>query len=411
MIRSLFDNPRLALVALWNNKLRSVLTMLGVIIGVFSIIVLTGLGQGIKKDIASEINQLGSNIIIVLSGKVQTSQGGFNPAASIGASTLTEDDVEAIKQLPDILEDTPIGLMAAVPTAGDRQGLGTMVLAVEPGFFSYTTAYQLVSGRFFSSEENKQQMKVIVLGKDARTSLFPEDDDTSVLGKSVKLGKEAFTVVGTIESVQTTSVVGNSPISAGIVAVPFKTAKSINANTQIFRIGVKADDDANVEVVAKTVQAKLQELHGADDTTVLTQKDILKVVDNVLSLITKAIVGLASISLVVGGIGIMNIMLVSVTERTKEIGLRKAIGASNSNILFQFLTEAVILSLLGGALGVLLAVAVSIPVHAKAGLTVLITPQAGGLAVLFAFLVGVVFGVAPAIRASRLNPIEALRRE
>ena len=166
-----------------------------------------------------------------------------------------------------------------------------------------------------------------------------------------------------------------------------------------------------MERVATTVQAKLQELHGADDTTVFTQEDILGVVEDILGLITKAIVGLASISLIVGGIGIMNIMLVSVTERTKEIGLRKAVGASNRAILGQFLTEAVVLSVLGGAVGVLLSMIVGLLVKQQAGLTILVDIRSIGIALIFSVAVGALFGVTPAIRAARLNPIDALRYE
>jgi putative ABC transport system permease protein len=411
MLRTLANSIQTTFLALLGNKIRSALTMLGVIIGVFSIITLIGLGEGVKKDITSEVAQLGSNIIIVLSGKVRTSEGGFNPAASVGASTLTQRDLEEIRTMPDITEATPMGLMAAVPSAEATNASGAMVIASEPTFLDFMKIYHLSSGRNFTAAENDAREKVMLLGKDVRLTLFPNETAESVLGKSVWLSKTEFRVIGTVETDQTNTLFNAGGTSVGLVIVPFQTAKSVNENTQLFRFGVKAREDADIESVSSEVQAKLQELHGADDTTVLTQKDIVGVVDNILSLITKAIVGLASISLVVGGIGIMNIMLVSVTERTKEIGLRKAVGASNGAILTQFLAEAVVLSVIGGAIGVALSMVASIIVKSQVSLTILINAHSIGIALLFSVAVGVIFGVAPAIRAARLNPIDALRYE
>ncbi len=401
-----------AFQSLWTKKTRSVLTMLGVIIGVAQIIALIGLGNGIKKDISSEITQLGTNVLFVIPGKVQTASGGFNPAASVGASTLTDADVVAIRQLPDVTDVMVMGLMAALPTAGTNQAAGAMVLAAQPNFLGFVNMYKIANGRFFTAAENDAMKKVIVLGKDAALQLFPDVDAKEAVGKTVTLGKNDFTVIGTVETSETTSLfssVGNS--SVGLAIVPFKTAKDVNPNTQIFRIGVKASDSADAKVVKKAISAKLKELHGADDTTVFTQDDLLKVVDSILGLITKAIVALASISLVVGGIGIMNIMLVAVSERTKEIGVRKALGATRSSILGQFLTESVALGLVGGAIGVGIVSGASTIVHQKAGITILVDWYSIMVATQFSIGVGIIFGLLPAIRAAKKDPIEALRYE
>lgn len=413
MLRPLTNSLQTTALALWGNKIRSALTMLGVIIGVFSIITLIGLGEGIKKDITKEITQLGSNILFVLSGKVQTADGGINPAAAVGASTLTDADLKGIQEVPHVVDTAAIGLVAGIPVSDEGvEAQGTIIMAVEPSFFDYATIYKIVAGRYFTDAENVSHDRVLALGKEAAAMLYPSLDPASVVGKTVMIGKEAYVVMGIFEITQSTSLFSSSSGKGpGAVMIPFATAKEVNPTTQIFRIGVKVDESADAKAVAKDIRGKLQELHGVDDTTVFTQDDLVKVIDNVLSLITKAIVGLASISLVVGGIGIMNIMLVSVTERTKEIGLRKAVGASNRAILGQFLTEAIVLSLLGGAIGVIISSATGVIVKQQAGLTILVDARSVGIALLFSVAVGVIFGVAPAIRAARLNPIDALRYE
>ena len=407
---SLWHSVRIALLSIWTKKTRSFLTMLGIIIGVAQIIALIGLGNGIKKDVSSEVTQLGTNLLIVLSGKVQSGRGGFNPGASLGTSTLTEQDVTGIKSLPGVLDDTPMAFVAGVPTVGARSAPGTIIMAVNPSYFKYVSTSKIVAGHFFTPADSQAKKRVLVLDKSAQDALFPNMAAQQVIGQQVKLGKTEFEVVGSAATPATTSAFGNTGAATAIY-IPFTTAKDINPTTQIFRIGVKATDTADVKTVKKAIQQKLQQLHGANDTTVFTQDDILKVVDNILSLITKAIVGLSAISLLVGGIGIMNIMLVSVTERTREIGLRKAVGATFWHILAQFLTESIVISLFGGAIGVGIAAVASVIVKQKADLTILVDLNAILIATLFSLGVGVVFGLAPAIRAARKDPIDALRYE
>lgn len=399
-----------AIRSIWSKKTRSFLTMLGVIIGVSQIIALIGLGQGVKQSVADEVTQLGTNVLFVLPGKLQDAEGGFNPAASVGASTLTERDLERLKSLPEITTITPVSLLAGIPAVGEKTALGTMTVAVEPDYFQVVTTVQVVAGRKFTNEENISEARVILLGKGARTSLFPNVPNNDVIGRTVTIGKEAFEVIGLLETEQSTSMFGGNSFD-NMVFLPYLTGKATNENVQIFRVVMKIDPEEDVKAFATQVHQILQDEHGADDITVFTQEDLLTVVDDILGLITTAIVGLASISLIVGGIGIMNIMLVAVSERTKEIGLRKALGATRGNILLQFLTESAIISLIGGAIGVGLATLAGIVTEAKANLPIVINLNSVFIATGFSLGVGIVFGLLPAIRAARKDPIEALRYE
>jgi len=402
---------RTALRSIRSKKARSFLTMLGIIIGVSQIIALIGLGQGVKRDVSKEVTELGSNLVFVVPGRVQGEDGSYNPTASLGASTLTESDALRLKSLPEVADSTIMSLLAGLPSVGERTDLAAFNLAVEPSYFQLFSKAELKAGRRFNPEDEQSQAKVMVIDRGPRLALFPGLTPEQVIGHSVKFGKESYQVVGVIESPQSSGLLAG-PSFANALFIPYSTAKANIENTQVFRLILKAPDDLDVKKVAETVKATMLQQHAeTEDFTVFTQDDILQVIDNILGLITKAIVGLASISLIVGGIGIMNIMLVAVAERTKEIGVRKAVGASNIHILSQFLVESMVITLMGGAIGVAIATLASIVVKQQAGLTIVVDWNSIAIATGFSLAVGVVFGLLPAIRAARKDPIEALRYE
>jgi putative ABC transport system permease protein len=408
-MNKIIESIRLALQSIGSRRVRSFLTMLGIIIGVFSIVLLIGLGEGLKKDITKEITSLGSNIVAVLPGKIDIEEG-FNPTAGLGASTLTDEDLAAVRALDTVDQVTAMSLLAGVPTKDDRSDPTALSLAVEPGYFDLFSTAELVAGRIITDEDITNKAPVVVLDTSPRNRLFPGEALEDILGQTLRFSGETLEVIGLVESPETAGIGG--PSVANSIVVPYTTAQQLYDNTQIFRIITQVREDLDVDEIAAQIESVLLGLHDdVEDFTVFTQDDLLSIIANVLSILTTAIVGIASISLFVGGIGIMNIMLVSVTERTREIGVRKAIGASGSDILTQFLIEAIILSIIGGALALSFAWVVGLLVTAQTGITVAITWGTISLAVGFSLVVGVVFGVAPATRASRLNPIDALRYE
>ncbi|MFA6512475.1 MAG: ABC transporter permease [Patescibacteria group bacterium] len=410
MIARILEYFRMAFRAILGNIGRSLLTVLGVVIGVVAILTLIGLGAGVKREVTNEVDALGPSVFAVISGDLGEGSD-INPTAAAGASTLTNSDVLAVQNIAGVEVAAPLALIASPARYEENAGLGALVVGITP---DVTNIIELTieQGRFINEDDMTNERNVLYVGDSPRQQLFPGMSAEDILGEEVMIGTEAYEVIGVAPAQTETSVFGGStnPFS-GFLAIPYATAEANFENTQIFRILGKATDPEQVDAVTGRIEEALLASHGTKDFSVFTQADLLGIIDNILSLITNAIVGIGAISLVVGGIGIMNIMLVSVTERTKEIGLRKSIGASNSDILIQFLLEALLLSLLGGLLGLAISGLASLIADKAANIPILIDGSSVFLAVGFSVFVGIVFGVAPAIRASRLNPIDALRYE
>lgn len=396
---------RVAWEGLTLNKVRSFLTTLGVIIGVASVIVMLSISAGAEAAIAEQINALGANLVII------------SPARGIpgSARTLSLADAYAIEeQVSGIIgisaEQSP---PAQTIKAGDVTLDEIAVVGTTSGFPS-VRSYAVAEGRFFTEEENDRETRLAVLGSGMASDLFGQE---SALGQTITIGSVKFVVVGVMESKGVVSDVdydGRIYIPISVVLDKFMTLSRM-AGDRIRTIYVEAESQEKVDSVITQVSALLVERHDVDaqspDFTVQTQQDIIDTQQATTETFRNLLGWVAGISLLVGGIGIMNIMLVSVTERTREIGLRMALGARPSDVLNQFLIEAVILSLVGGLVGVLAGVGASYLFGRFGEMRTLIVPASIPLAFGAAALVGIFFGYYPATRAAKLDPIVALRHE
>ena len=406
---SIFGTLRLALDALLRNRVRSLLTMLGVIIGVAAVIVTVAIGSGARASVQQQINSLGSNLIVVMPGSV-TVQGGARTGFG-GASTLTPNDGIAIAELPGVAAVSPM-VMARSQVVSGGNNWQTIVQGVAPTY-TYIRSWPIATGAFFSQNDAASAAKVCVLGQTVVQNLFP--DGSSPLGRVVMIRGVPFTVVGTLAPLGQT---GMGQDQDDTVMVPYSSAmqRLTGQTTYVNTLMVSAENEKEIGPVQDEIVALLEQRHrivppNPDDFSVRNLADIASAAASAGAVMAILLASVAAVSLIVGGIGIMNIMLVSVTERTREIGLRRAVGARAGLILRQFLTESVVLSTAGGLIGVAIGVLGTQLVALIAKWPMMIPAQWVLIAVLFSAAVGVFFGYYPARKASMLHPIEALRFE
>jgi len=401
MVQSYLEALKSALRSLRSNKLRSFLTMLGVIIGTFAVIGLVSIVHGLKAEIKSEIIGLGAETLDMV--PTETGKGGgFGPAGML--ASFTKKEAEAVRQNATTLEYfTEIYEVPGRFSRGQKEEK-SLLLGVNPSYFKIRNK-KTTEGRLLTQSDEKRRAKVIVIGEGLEKSLF---GGSSAIGKTLKANGETFEVVGVFE--KETMKFGNIDINKAAY-IPARTTEKGFPNAKIHEMVAKVRDGVSVEESEHEVEHILRKERKGKEFSVLTQKDMMDLLDRITGIISTALAGVASISLLVGGIGIMNIMLVSVTERTREIGLRKALGAENSDILAQFLIEAVVLCLVGGVLGVAVSEGVSFVLTKQTEIPSLIDLPTILAALGFSITVGLIFGTAPAIKAAKLDPIEALRHE
>jgi putative ABC transport system permease protein len=400
----MWENLKMAFASLRAAKLRSFLTMLGIIIGVAAVVAITAIGQGVKDSVSQTVTGLGSNVLTITSGA--PSKGGPNFAGALGTSTLTQEDVTTIAGVDHVVHASPMGLLSGILASGNATASDSLTVATTPEF-TQIVSQTMADGHFITADE--ADAKVIVLGSKTKTDLFGTSD---ALDKTVTFRGTPLTVVGVVAKKDTSGSIGGDTQDA-IAYVPQGTAKALTGSTpSILRIYANVDSASNVTGAVNGINNAVKKNHGGQlDFTVLTQADLLSTFNTILNLLTTFIAAIASISLLVGGIGIMNIMLVNVTERTREIGLRKALGASSTTVLGQFLIEAVVLSVFGGALGIVAAYLMATGAGKLAHITPGFSVNSILIAVGVSAAVGIIFGIAPAVKAARKRPIQALKYE
>ena len=407
------ESIKIAFQSLGSNKLRAFLTMLGIIIGVGAVVAMMSIGYGAQESVLSSVQDIGSNLIIVVPGnREEMQQGGYE--SMLGEDTdresLKVEDAKIIEREAKLLNGAaPAVLSSSIVSYQGRTTRASVYASSEKAEYIYN--FDIERGKFYSESEVANSANVVVIGQTVINKVFGRTDP---LGKIIKIDGKSFTVIGTIKS-KGSDQFGNDQDNS--ISIPITTAQNklygIDYINMIIAQSVSEDkmDEASAEV-----EAILRRAHGLgpgekNDFTVQNQAQLLDILGTITNIFTITISSIAGIALLVGGIGIMNIMLVSVTERTREIGIRKAVGAKNKDILFQFLIESIVLSITGGIMGIIFAVIVSIFLNKFTILSTTITAFPIILALSFSTIVGLFFGIYPAMRAARLNPIEALRYE
>ncbi|HEX7962479.1 MAG TPA: ABC transporter permease [Terriglobales bacterium] len=399
---------KIAMRALARNKMRSVLTMLGIIIGVGAVIAMVGIGQGADQTVQQQIAAMGSNMLFVSSGS--TNRGGLRMGWG-NTKTLVMDDVAAIlKECPAVAAAAPgTGTSAQVVFGNDNWG--TRITGTTPDYFEIRN-WPFQNGSSFSQEDVRMAANVAVLGDTVRKNLFGTSDP---VGQTIRIKNLPFVVVGVLTAKGQSAAMGDD--QDDVIIAPLTTVqKKMTGETWLRFIMVSAKSRQASYAAQQQMEVLLRDRHRIrqgqdDDFFVRNLADMADLAAEASKVMTALLASIASVSLLVGGIGIMNIMLVSVTERTREIGIRMAIGATESDVQRQFLIEAVVLSLIGGAIGILFGIGSSFVISSTVGWPVLVSVSAIITAAVFATAIGVFFGFYPAQKAARLDPIEALRYE
>lgn len=393
---------RLSVTELRRNKTRSLLTMLGIIIGVFAVITLVSIGSGLQNFITKQFEDIGANVLYVMPGNISEDNAFSGGPPSFSSSKLKSSHIKEIERIgPPITEVTGDIEMSAIIKYKNKQKRG-QVVGGTPQIMQFAS-YTIEKGRFFTTTEVNSERKVVVIGSEIASKLF---EGKEPIGEEIVISDYRFKIIGVLKSKG--GGLGGSQDS--VVSIPITAAQTIFGMNSLQSIFVRFSDKDKADEAKYKIKTVLLRTLKADDFSVINQGSLLNTISSILGVLTTALGGIAAISLLVGGIGIMNIMLVSVTERTREIGIRKSVGATNSDILSQFMIEAVFLSIVGGCIGVILGVFGAMIIGRLISANAL-TWWSILLALGVSSLIGIVFGVAPAAKAAKLDPVEALRYE
>ena len=373
-----------------NNKLRSALTMLGLVIGIASVIILVGIGNGTSNQVISQVQSLGTNVLTLNINSSDTS--------------LEYSQLDNLLKIDNIESVAPYKSVSSTVTRGDTTSQRASIIATTQEYMN-TTNLTISKGRILSVIDLENNSKVCLLGNDIASTLFSLSNP---IGQTIKINGDNYTVIGVI------TAVGNSMGSNidDMIIIPFTTAKYLGSDTSINSLYIKVQDENKIEKTTSLIENYITQTLGitTDYFSVSSQDSMLDTMESVNDTLSLLLAGIASISLIVGGIGVMNVMLVSVTERTKEIGIRKALGAKRSDVLVQFLIEALVLCICGGIIGVISGILIG-AVLGKMGYT--FTPNTSIIILSFSSsaLIGIIFGIFPARKAAKLNPIDALHTD
>ena len=396
----------MAWASLVANKLRSLLTMLGIIIGVAAVIALVSIGNGVKQDIENSISSLGSNLLVVLPGAPRTP--GARPSQG-SMKSLKISDYEAIAKLEGVKAASPMTNGSYVVIYQNKNWT-TSVAGVNSNFQDVNN-WTMTSGRFFSDKNVQNRERVAVVGETVVKNLFTDEDP---VGKEIRVKNIPFRVIGVLKS-KGNGTMGNDQDDT--VLIPYTTSmERVEGIDYLRRVYVVAKDDEGIDRLQADIENLLRVRHNIKDTNlddfnIQNMKSIMETVAQTTGTFTLFLGAVAAISLVVGGIGIMNIMLVSVTERTREIGVRKALGATYSVIVTQFLIEAVVISLIGGFIGIAFGIGASKVIGMVSGMSTIVSVPTIIMSFAFSMAIGLIFGIYPARKAAKLNPIDALHYE
>lgn len=401
------ESVRIALTALFANKLRSILTMLGIIIGVAAVIAMVSLGMGVRRSVQSNIASLGSNMLIVMPGSANS--GGVRSAAG-SSITLKYDDAKAIKTKIKNIDYVSPTVQKSYQIVNGNQNWNSTVYGVTSEYMSIRSL-TIATGSFITQSDMDKRNRVAVIGTTVATNLF---GTSNPVGKNVRVNGSPYKVIGVIESKGQSSMGQDQD---DVVIVPLTTAQErLMGITYVQSVNIQVSDPNKMDQVQSEVETLLRQRHHIvgdkeDDFTVRNLTSLLETMTQTTTMITLLLGSIAGISLLVGGIGIVNIMMVSVTERTREIGIRKALGATFKDIMLQFLIESVVIGVIGGLIGIVFGCLGSVAIAKAASFQTVITAAPILVSFFFSVGIGLFFGIYPARKAARLDPIEALRYE